>query len=254
MKITLSLLALAAAAAFGQQTTSSGQASVISQVVDGDGWQTIISLNNIDAAPSLYKLSFFDDNGAPMTIPNSILTGSVVYGAIAAHGSVSIQTAGTQATLKQGWALLETIFADPLTSAIEPGATIAGTVLFLRPPTVSRPSEASEPLDFSQKSQWVLQFDHTNGYTSGVALVNPSTSQDISVFITFFDNSGAQLLQDSFTLPHNQHSAITLTQKYPQVIGRLGTLKITTSGPSINVLGFHVSPSGVFTATSPTSW
>ena len=68
----------------------------------------------------------------------------------------------------------------------------------------------------------MLPFDHTNGYTSGIALVNPSTSQDISIFLTFFDTSGATLLQDSFTLQHGQHQAITLTQKYPQVIGRFG--------------------------------
>jgi hypothetical protein len=254
MKSTLLLFALTASALYAQQSTTSGQAAVISQVADGDGWQTLISLNNIDAAPSLYKLSFFDDTGAPLSLQTNILTGPVIYGAIPAHGSVTIQTAGTQVALAQGWALMETIFVEQFTSAIAPGATTAGTVIFRRPPTVPRPSEASEPLDFSSKSQWVLPFDHTNGYTSGIALVNPSTSQDISVFLTFFDTSGATLLTDSFTLAHTQHSAITLTQKYPQVIGRFGTLKITTSGPPVNVLGFHVSSTGVFTSTSPTSW
>ncbi len=254
MKSTLFLLALAASAVFAQQSTTSGQAGIISQVADGDGWQTIISLNNIDASPSLFKLSFFDDTGAPLSLQTNILTGPVIFGAIPAHGSVTIQTAGTQTSLSQGWALMETVFVEQLSAAIAPGATVAGTVIFQRPPTVPRPSEASEPLDFSSRSQWVLPFDHTNGYTSGIALVNPSTSQDISVFLTFYDTSGATLLSDSFTLPHTQHTTITLTQKYPQVIGRLGTLKITTSGPVVNVLGFHVSPAGVFTSTSPTSW
>lgn len=254
MKSTLFLLALAAIVGYGQQSTTSGQSAVISQVADGDGWQTLISLNNIDASPSLYKLRFFDDNGAPLSLQTNILTGPVIYGAIPAHGSVTIQTAGSQTTLAQGWALVETIFVEQFTSTIAPGATTAGTVIFRRPPTVPRPSEASEPLDFSSKSQWVLPFDHTNGYTSGIALVNPSTSQDLSVFLTFFDTSGAILLQPSFTLPHGQHKAITLTQLYPQVIGRFGTLKITTSGPPVNVLGFHVSSTGVFTSTSPTSW
>ena len=254
MKSTLFVLALAASVVFGQQSTTSGQPGVISQVVDGDGWQTIISLNNIDASPSLYKLSFFDDSGAPLSLQTNILTGPVIYGAIPAHGSVTIQTAGTQTSLSQGWALMETVFVEQLSAVIAPGATVAGTVIFQRPPTVSRPSEASEPLDFSVKPQWVLPFDHTNGYSSGIALVNPSTSQDISVFLTFYDTSGATLLSDSFTLPHTQHTAITLTQKYPQVIGRYGTLKVTTSGPVVNVLGFHVSPTGVFTSTSPTSW
>ncbi len=254
MKSTLFLLALAAGAAYGQQSTTSGQPAIVSQVADGDGWQTLISLNNIDASPSLYKLSFFDDNGAPLSLQTNILTGPVIYGSIPAHGSVTIQTAGSQLSLAQGWALVETIFVEQFDSTIAPGATTAGTVIFRRPPTVPRPVEASEPLDFSAKSQWVLPFDHTNGYTSGIALVNPSASQDLSVFLTFYDTSGAILLQPSFTLPHGQHKAITLTQQYPQVIGRFGTLKITTSGPAVNVLGFHVSSTGVFTSTSPTSW
>jgi len=254
MKSTLFLLALAATTAYGQESTTLGQAAVISQVADGDGWQTIISLNNIDAAPSLYKLSFFDDTGAPLSLQTDVLTGPVIYGSIPAHGSVTIQTAGTKASLSQGWALMETVFVEQFTAVTAPGATTAGTVIFRRPPTVPRPVEVSEPLDFSAKSQWVLPFDHTNGYTSGIALVNPSTSQDISIFLTFFDTSGATLLQDSFTLPHGQHQSITLTQKYPQVIGRFGTLKIATSGPAVNVLGFHVSSTGVFTSTSPTSW
>ena len=145
MKSTLFLLALAAMAAYGQQSTTSGQTAVIAQVVDGDGWQTLISLNNIDASPSLYKLSFFDDTGAPLSLQTNILTGPVIYGAIPAHGSVTIQTAGTQVSLAQGWALMETVFVEQFTSTIAPGATTAGTVIFRRPPTVPRPSDDQPP-------------------------------------------------------------------------------------------------------------
>jgi hypothetical protein len=80
------------------------------------------------------------------------------------------------------------------------------------------------------------------------------TFADISVFLTFFDNNGNQILLDSLTLSRNQHNAFTLTQKYPQLVGLRGTLKIQTSAITVNVLGFRVSPSGVFSATSPTSW
>src|SRR6476661_3894583 len=118
MKSTLFLLGLAAMVGYGQQSTTSGQAAVISQVADGDGWQTLISLNNIDASPSLYKLSFFDDTGAPLSLQTNILTGPVIYGAIPAHGSVTIETAGSQLTLAQGWALVETIFVEQFTSTI----------------------------------------------------------------------------------------------------------------------------------------
>jgi hypothetical protein len=255
MKVALLTLALAASAAYGQQSTFAGQDGVISQLVDGDGWKTSISLNNIDASPGQYKLSFFDDSGAPMSLQTNFGTGTFVYGTILARGSMTIETAGTKVALSQGWALLETIFVVPGSSfTIAPGATIAGTVLYYRPPTVSRPTEASEPLDFSLAGKWVLPFDHMNGYSSGVALVNHLTYQDISVFITVFDESGNQMALDSFTLLRGQHVAFTLTQKYPQTTGHRGTVKIETSAISINVLGLHISPIGVISSTSPTSW
>lgn len=150
---------------------------------------------------------------------------------------------------------METIFVVPGPGfVITPGANIAGTVLFLRPPTVSRPIEVSEPLDFSLGQKWVLPFDHLNGYSSGVALVNQETFQDISIFIAFFDESGSQIASDSFTLFRGNHFSFTATVRYPQTIGIRGTVRIESSSSPLNVLGFRVSPTGFFTSISPTSW
>jgi hypothetical protein len=246
---------LAASVTYAQQSTFSGQSGVISQFVDGDGWQSSVQLNNIDAAPSKYLLSFFNEDGSPMSVQTNLGTGTFIYGTIPARGSVTIATPGTKVALSQGWALMQTIFAIPgPTFAIAPGANIAGTVLYFRPATVPRPTEASEPLDFSLNGKWVLPFDHLNGYASGVALVNQETFQDISVFVTIFDEAGNQIGMDSFTLLRGRHIAFTLTQKYPQTIGKRGTLRVESSSVPLNVLGFHVSPTGVFSSTSPTSW
>ena len=255
MRFALALV-LAGSAVYGQQSIFAGEDGVISHFIDGDGWKTSVLLNNIDAAPSQYKLSFFTESGRPLTIQTNLGTGTFIYGTIPARGSVTIETAGTNVALTVGWALMETFFVVPgSTFTIAPGATIAGTVLFFRPPNVSRPTEASEPLDFSLEGKWGQPFDHLNGYSSGVALVNHLTFQDISVFITFFDENGNQLGPvDSLTLFRGQHVAFTLTQKYPLTTGHRGTMKIETSAISINVLGFRVSPTGNFTATSPTSW
>ena len=254
MKFILAL-ALIVRAVHGQQSMFAGEDGVISQIADGDGWKTSISLNNIDATPSQYKLSFFSDSGTPLSLQTNFGTGTFVYGTIPPRGSVTIETAGTSVSLSQGWGLMETIFLVPGTSStIAPGATIAGTVLYFRPPTVPRPTEASEPVDFSLEGQWVLPFDHLNGYSSGVALLNHVMYQDISVFITILDQNGNQIVLDSITLLRGQHLAFTLTQKYPQTIGLRGTVRIQTSAISVNVLGLHISPSGVISSTSPTSW
>ncbi len=255
MKIVLIAALLCGSAALAQQSTFAGQSAVVTHLVDGDGWQTSVSLNNIDAGPSQYKLSFFAENGSPLSLQSNFGTGTFVYETIPPRGNVVITTAGTNAGLTQGWALMETIFLAPGPGfVITPGANVAGTVLFLRPPTVSRPIEVSEPLDFSLSQKWVLPFDHTNGYSSGVALVNQETFQDISIFITFYDGNGNQIASDSFTLLRGNHLSFTSTVRYPQTIGAQGTIRIESSSNPLNELGFRVSPSGLFTSTSPTSW
>jgi len=242
IKVTVLVAALVASAACAQQSTFSGQDAVITHVVDGDGWQTSVSLNNIDAAPSKYKLSFFTETGAALSLQTNLGTGTFISGTIPARGRVTITTSGTNVALTQGWAKMETIFLVPGPGVvIAPGANIAGTVLFLRPPSVSRPIEVSEPLDFSLAQKWVLPFDHLNGYASGVALVNQETFQDISIFITFFDESGNQIASDSFTLFRGNHLSFTATVRYPQTIGFRGTLRIESSSSPLNVLGFRVS-------------
>ena len=205
---------LFAASALAQQSIFHGEDGVVAHVVDGDGWQTSIQLNNIDATPAQYKLSFFGEDGQPQTQQTNFGTGTFVYGTIPSRGSVTIQTAGTKTALSQGWALMETIFVAPGSSfAITLGATITGTVLFYRPPFVSRPTEESEPLDFSIDGNWALPFDHVNGYSSGIAIVNHTTYQDATVFVSIYDESGNQIALDSFTLLKGHHLAFTLTQK-----------------------------------------
>jgi hypothetical protein len=255
VKTFILMFALTVCAGYGQQSTFTGQSGVISQFVDGDGWQTSVQLNNIDAGPSQYKLSVFNEDGTPMSVQTNLGTGTFIYGPIPARGSVTIATPGTKVALSQGWALMETIFTIPGGGFnIAPGANIAGTVLYFRPSTVSRPTEASEPLDFSLDGKWVLPFDHLNGYASGVVLVNQESFQDISVFVTLLAEAGNQIGTDSFALLRMHHLAFTLTQRYPQTVGKRGTLRVESSSQPLNVIGFHVSPTGVFSSTSPTSW
>jgi hypothetical protein len=62
------------------------------------------------------------------------------------------------------------------------------------------------------------------------------------------------LLADSFPLVGLGHTAFTLTQKYPQLIGKRGTLEVSTSGVYINLLAMHFL-NGSFTAITPLkSW
>ena len=150
---------------------------------------------------------------------------------------------------------MQTVFNIP-GGGVAPGATIAGTALFLRPQSASRPTETAEPLDFSQAQRWAFPFDHTNGYTTGLALLNQSNATGI-VTITFYDENGVVLLAvPPFNMVSGQHEALTLTNSpdFSSTIGHRGTAVIQTTGPSINVLGLRTSPAGDMSGISPTSW
>ena len=95
--------------------------------------------------------------------------------------------------------------------------------------------------------------NHTNGYATGVAVVNPFSYTSITVFVVFRDESGNQFLVDSFDLSAQQHIGITLTWRYPATIGRRGTVTFSTSALWLNVLGMRFSPSGIFSTVTPLS-
>lgn len=130
-------------------------------------------------------------------------------------------------------------------------ASIGGTVYFQRV-TLGQPNyEASEPIDTELQNYFRLPFDHTNGNATGFA--NPFSYTSITIFVTFRDVNGNQILLDSFSLSPFQHAAFTLTQRYPQTIGLSGTVDVSTTALWLNVIGLHFGPSGVFSTIIPLS-
>ena len=181
---------------------------VISQFVDGASWKTIVTLVNLDSTPSTYTLKFYADNGTSMVIQTTAGTGSVITGTLPVGGSQVIETTGGKSTLSQGWALLQSL------------NTIGGSAIF-RQIVAGRPDyEASLPIvTYVNAKRYVLPFDHTNSAT-GVALVNPLSYTSITVYATFRDEGGTQFLLDSFTLGALQHTAFSLSDRYPQSAGK----------------------------------
>jgi hypothetical protein len=60
---------------------------VLAEIADGGGIQTTLTLVNLDSLPAPYTLTFYDDNGNPLTLstaagpPSSQLTGILGSGA-----------------------------------------------------------------------------------------------------------------------------------------------------------------------------
>lgn len=238
---TVFFLALLGVQAFAAETIPGGP-SVIPHVVDGDGWKTIFTVVNLESNAASFTLRFYADNGTPLALPTTSGTSASITGTIAARGAMTIETSGTAVPLSQGWAYLDT------------PSTLGGTAVFRRVIAGQPNYESSESLDTGLGSDFEMPFDHLNGAATGFAIVNQTAGTSGMISLVFRDESGAQLLTDSFTLVGLGHNAFTLTQKYPQLVGKRGTFEVSTSGVYINLLAMHFL-NGSFTAITPlASW
>jgi len=240
MKLAL-CLALLGVQAFAAETIFGGP-SVVPHVVDGDGWKTIFTVVNLDSSAASFTLRFYADDGTPAVFPTTSGTSSTITGTLAARGAITIETSGTAVPLTQGWAYLDT------------PSTVGGTAIFRRVISGQPNYESSEALDTGMGSHFEMPFDHLNGAATGFAIVNQTAATSGVVSLVFRDETGAQLLTDSFTLVGLGHTAFTLTRKYPQLIGKRGTFEVSTTGVYINLLAMHFL-NGSFTAITPlASW
>jgi hypothetical protein len=216
-----------------------GLDGVIAQFVDGGDWQTIVTLVNLDNVPGTFTLQLYKDDGTPMTVPTNLGTASGFTATLPVSGSLTIQTAGA-GSLQQGWAYLQ----------MSDSVKIGGQAIF-RQNVPGRPSfEASLPITtYVNSNSYVIPFDQTTS-TTGVAIANPLSYTPIDVYATVYDQQGSQILLDSFTIGPLQHVAFSLSDKYPQMAGRIGTVKFETTGIAMGLLGLRFEAES-FTSVLP---
>ena len=136
-----------------------------------------------------------------------------------------IRTAGSDSlqTLV-GWAQL-------LTSANISGFTV------LRQIIGTTFEDAEVPIETRNASAYVVPFDDTIGFDTGIALANTS-AQPGTIMVTVRDDAGAVLLASTISLAADGHASFDLAGLYPLTAGIRGTVEFDapTNG-SISVLG-----------------
>jgi hypothetical protein len=231
---------------------------VLSHIVSGGPWTTVITLVNLSGGTAPWSLFFIGDNGQAITVSTTLGTNSVLSGTLTSGGSVIIQTTGDPSSSTQsGWAYV-----------LAPSTQIAGSAVFR---LNGNPFfEASLPLDTDTHTLWAMPVDELNAKT-GFAIVNsynywaavPQNSS-ITVTLTFYNQDGSlypftDSLQttDSFQMQGLSHQAFMLQDKYPRLAGKQGLLLISitdTQNPSFgayaNVLGLRANGGG-FTSITP---
>jgi hypothetical protein len=210
-------------------------------------WKTIFTLVNTGTAASQARLNFFDDNGNPLPLPLTFPQTSNVPQApvatvdrtLAPGATLLIESTGpdNQAT-QVGWAqLLST-------------GNVNGFAVF-RQTVPSGQHEAVVPLLTGNAGAYVLAFDNTSGFVTGVAMANVA-SQFANVTVNIRDDNGVVIQSNTIPIQALAHLSFQLDTRFPVTALRRGTVEfVTPAGGQISVLGIRFNPAGTFSTVPP---
>ena len=253
-KLILRFLALSISCAAG----AFGQAGTFGQIAYGGSWQTTFTLMNLNSSsPATVTLSFFADDGSPLSAPvqNFGSNSSTVTFSIPAGGAQNIVLSSLDTTTVQGWASMSAT-----------GGTVRGQGTFRVQLPKGGISEAVVPLSFppgsiacvvpfpTQGDPIILvPFDNTDGqYLTSLAFANATTVAQV-FFLEFDDQSNNPLITDILPMTPRQHEAFVTTVNYPILQGKKGILRIHADPAKLTVLGIlsNLTSTGAITTIIP---
>jgi hypothetical protein len=226
-------------------TVSSSAQSVLSlvgsmaQVASGGGWDTSLTLVNLDTAAGEARLNLSADNGAAPQLP---FTFPQQTSAVTVLGSTLDENFGPGATL-----IVDT--TGPTSQATTEGfaqllasGDTNGFAIFTYLPSGQA---AVAPLETRNASSYLLAFDDTGSLATGVAVANLAAAA-ANVNVVIRNDSGVQIGTGSISLPVQGHTSFMLTDPtsgFRSTVGVRGTVEFDAP-PSgqISVLGLRANP------------
>lgn len=232
-------------------SVNSPTSGIFTHAASGGGWTTSFTFLNLSPTANRANLTFWNDDGTPLALPvtfalepgRSPTTSSSTSFVIPANGVALVKTGLPQDfAAAVGWARL----------AAPPG--VVGSATFSYHSSTGLNLEAVVPMETRTPTSFVLPFDNTAELSTGVALANGSETSLASIEVTARDAAGRQVLLDSISLPVLGHTSFMLADKYPSLIGIVGSLEFhNSSGGGISVLGLLMNQSGSLTSIPPES-
>jgi hypothetical protein len=215
------------------------QALIISQVVDGEVWQTTIVLTNTTTSQTHASLSFFQETTGNATQPWNLPfleVASTQSIALAAGETLLLHTPGTAAALSVGWGQLT---ANP--------GVVAYAVFTKRPQGF--PAQVGTSDAIASASRILVPFDNTSGNVASMALVNTSSvPQTITVKIRL---TPGYITQSTLAnIPAQGHIAFTFPGQFAVTAGQSGLAEFYTASGTIALLALNFNPAGSLT-TAP---
>jgi hypothetical protein len=224
----------------GSLNTSGG---LMAHLASGNGWQTTFALVNTGNTPANATLSFFGDNGSPLPLTLSVLSGvntSPLPGfptsytqTIAANSSLWLQTTGPVSS-----------FLLTGSAQLVASGNVGGYAIFRYNPNGQ---EAVVPLESRNAGAYLIAFDNTNATVTGVA-ISSGLAQAATIPVVLRDDTGTQIGTGAIQLNAGGHTSFLLAQQFPQTANIRGTIEFdATSGTPISVLGIRSPPALTFT-------
>jgi hypothetical protein len=224
--------------------TALTRAGVLAQIAAGGGWTTGITLTNNFTSPVMVNAVFRGSDGSLLNIPLTTVlqgvkqsgTSSTFTGTINPNATLAISLEDRLASTVVGW-------ADILSSG-----PVGGFAIFRYTDTTGKVSEGTSPLQTQFPSKFVVTYENTSGFATGMAIANPS-SNPATLSVTISDQDGVQLSTSSLVLAGNSHSTFFLGDKFSVTTGKLGIVTFQSSGSEgAAALGLRFSPFGTFTS------
>lgn len=208
----------------------------------GGGWESTIQLINVFESSINYRLLFRGINGQPALVSyrtqdGRIAAADTIQGSLGDDASATIVLIDAGLT-QSGWVELE-----------YEGESRIGGVLTFRQRVSGRPDfESSVELTRDDTQRLYMPFDNTAGYATSVAITNPSGSANNELQLRFWDNSGREILTRTVQLAAGTTTAFSLRERYPELDGRSGRMRIEGTGSRLAAIAFKFNPSGAFSA------
>ncbi len=217
---------------------------VFVQVVDSSEWKTSFYFRNMDDKVVYVGMGFLDDSGQDLSLPFQGISRRVALFSLQPNTTMVLETDGVGA-LKQGSALVMTCDRPCADANADPvDSKLAGIAVFRQRVAGRQDSEAVVPMELPD-TQGSVMFNNRQGYETGVAVMNASSSTD-TVSVTLRDDSGAVIAQDSIPLGPMQKMVFALTARYPATAGKFGSIDF--QGSAVLPLGLWFNPGGSFTS------
>ena len=215
----------------------------MTQLVSGGLWNITVALVNTGTTTAQVNMNFFGDGGVPLPLPllyplsGTTATTSTLTQSLAPGAQLIFQTTGTSSQqVMQGWAQVTVT-----------GGNVGGSGVYAES-TATGPQEAAVPVETRNPNAFLLPFNYTGGYQTGIAVAN-LTNQTANIPVVLRDDTGASLQTATLQLAANAHTAFMLATNYSVVSGHYGTLELDTpAGGQISALGIRATPAGAITS------